>query len=84
MDDFTSWVCRTCQTPERCGICKQVHVSCTQCCKYATYFHAMCASCASYGVELHSSKKGGTYQSKWSTYCAMHRTPAENVIFLHL
>ncbi|KAJ0837379.1 putative [histone H3]-lysine(4) N-trimethyltransferase transcription regulator SET family [Helianthus annuus] len=142
MNDFTSWVCRVCETPEverecclcpvkggalkptnidtlwvhvicawfrpevaflsgekmepavgllrippdsfvkRCVICKQVHGSCIQCCKCATYFHAMCASRAGYCVELHSSEKGGTYQIKWSTYCAMHRTPADNGIVI--
>ncbi|KAI7747648.1 hypothetical protein M8C21_032541 [Ambrosia artemisiifolia] len=142
MNDFTSWVCRACETPEvkrecclcpvkggalkptnidplwvhvicawfrpevaflsgekmepavgllrippesfvkRCIICKQVHGSCIQCCKCATYFHAMCASRAGYCVELHSSEKGGTYETRWSTYCAGHRTPADNGIVL--
>ncbi|KAK9051400.1 hypothetical protein SSX86_028027 [Deinandra increscens subsp. villosa] len=140
MKDFTSWVCRACETPEvkrecclcpvkggalkptnidplwvhvlcawyrpevaflsgekmepaigllrippdsfvkRCVICKQNHGSCIQCCKCATSFHAMCAALAGYCVELHSSEKGGTLKTKWSTYCAIHRTPADNGI----
>ncbi|KAL8268570.1 hypothetical protein R6Q59_002368 [Mikania micrantha] len=142
MNDFTSWVCRACETPEverecclcpvkggalkptnidtlwvhvicawfrpevaflsgekmepaigllrippdsfvkRCVICKQVHGSCIQCCKCATYFHATCASRAGYCVELHSTEKGKTYKTKWSTYCAIHRTPADNGIVI--
>ncbi|CAI9279058.1 unnamed protein product [Lactuca saligna] len=140
--DFTSWVCRACETPEierecclcpvkggamkpsdieplwvhvicawfrpeiaflsdekmepatgllrippdsfvkACVICKQVHGSCIQCCKCATFFHAMCASRAGYCVELHSSEKGGIYNTKWTTYCAIHRTPADNGIVI--
>ncbi|KAK1425263.1 hypothetical protein QVD17_20612 [Tagetes erecta] len=139
MNDFTSWVCRVCETPEvkrecclcpvkggalkptdidnlwvhvicawfrpevafpifesmepavgllrippesfvkRCVICKQVHGSCIQCCKCATYFHGMCASRAGYHVELHTSDKGNT---KWSPYCAIHRTPEDSGIVL--
>ncbi|KAI3719539.1 hypothetical protein L6452_20441 [Arctium lappa] len=140
--DFTSWVCRACETPEAkrdcclcpvkggalkptdidtlwvhvicawfrpevaflsdekmepaagllrippdsfvkaCVICKQVHGSCIQCCKCATSFHATCASRAGYCVELHSSEKGGIYNTKWTTYCAVHRTPADNGIVI--
>ncbi|KAI3498212.1 hypothetical protein L1887_33981 [Cichorium endivia] len=140
--DFTSWVCRACETPEierecclcpvkggamkptdieplwvhvicawfrpevaflsdekmepatgllrippdsfvkSCVICEQVHGSCIQCCKCATFFHAMCASRAGYCVELHSSEKGGIYNTKWTTYCAVHRTPADNGIVI--
>ncbi|XP_076950316.1 histone-lysine N-methyltransferase ATX3-like [Bidens hawaiensis] len=142
MNDFTSWVCRACETPEvkrecclcpvkggalkptnidtlwvhvicawfrpevaflsgekmepavglyrippesfvkRCVLCKQVHGSCIQCCKCSTSFHATCASRAGYCVELHSSEKGGTYKTKWSTYCALHKTPADNGIVI--
>lgn len=67
---------------KECVICKQVHGSCIQCCKCATYFHAMCASRAGYCVELHSLEKGGIYKTKWSTYCALHRTPADNGIVI--
>ncbi|KAJ1376915.1 Zinc finger, PHD-type [Sesbania bispinosa] len=35
-----------------CVICKQIHGSCTQCCKCSTYFHAMCASRAGYRMEV--------------------------------
>lgn len=58
-----------------CTICKQVHGSCTQCCKCATNFHAMCAARAGYRVELHCSEKDGTQVTKWTYYCAVHRTP---------
>ncbi|XP_071716916.1 histone-lysine N-methyltransferase ATX3-like [Rutidosis leptorrhynchoides] len=140
--DFTSWVCRACETPEverdcclcpikggalkptdidtlwvhvicawfrpevafisdekmepatgllripsdsfskRCVICKQVHGSCIQCCKCDSYFHAMCASRAGYCVELHSSEKDGVYSTKWTPYCAFHRTPADTGIVI--
>nr|XP_043624566.1 histone-lysine N-methyltransferase ATX3-like [Erigeron canadensis] len=140
--DFTSWVCRACETPEverqcclcpvrggalkptdinnlwihvicawfrpevafpsdekmepaigilrippdsfvkECVICKQVHGSCIQCCKCATHFHAMCASRAGYSVELHSSQKGGKYNTKWMAYCSFHRTPVDNGIVI--
>ncbi|KAI3796432.1 hypothetical protein L1987_39103 [Smallanthus sonchifolius] len=36
---------------KRCLICKQVHGSCIQCFKCATYFNVMCASRAGYCVE---------------------------------
>lgn len=140
--DFTSWVCRACETPEverecclcpikggalkptdidtlwvhvicawfrpevafvsdekmepatgllrippdsflkTCVICQQVHGSCIQCCKCDTYFHAMCASRAGYCVELHSSEKAGVYITKWTPYCAVHRTPADTGIVI--
>ena len=35
-----------------CVICKEIHGSCTQCCKCSTYFHAMCASRAGYRMEV--------------------------------
>ncbi|KAA8516176.1 hypothetical protein F0562_019355 [Nyssa sinensis] len=56
-----------------CVICKQIHGSCTQCCKCATYFHAMCASRAGYRMELHCSEKCGRQITKWVSYCALHR-----------
>ncbi|XP_024992805.1 histone-lysine N-methyltransferase ATX3 isoform X2 [Cynara cardunculus var. scolymus] len=65
-----------------CVICKQVHGSCIQCCKCATHFHAMCASRAGYCVELHSTEKDGIYNTKWTPYCAVHRTPADNGIVI--
>ncbi|GJZ24622.1 histone-lysine N-methyltransferase ATX3-like protein isoform X1 [Tanacetum coccineum] len=140
--DFTSWVCRACETPEvkrecclcpvkggalkptdidtlwvhvicawfrpevsfvsdekmepatgllrippdsflkECVICKQVHGSCIKCCKCPTYFHATCASRAGYCIELHSSEKGGIYNTKWTPYCALHRTPADTGIVI--
>ncbi|KAM7476525.1 hypothetical protein LguiB_023768 [Lonicera macranthoides] len=141
--DFTSWVCRACETPDverecclcpvkggalkptdvntlwvhvtcawfrpevvfpndekmepavgllripsnsfvkACVICKQIHGSCTQCCKCATYFHAMCASRAGYSMELHCSEKCGRQITKWVSYCAVHRAPkADNVLVI--
>lgn len=133
--DFTSWVCRACETPDAerecclcpikggalkptdvdtlwvhvtcawfrpevgfpnfekmepavglfrtpldsflkaCVICKQVHGSCTQCCKCATYFHSMCALRAGYHMELQSSEKNGQQITKWVSYCAVHSVP---------
>ncbi|KAI3744808.1 hypothetical protein L1987_57901 [Smallanthus sonchifolius] len=35
--------------------------------------HAMCASRAEYCVELHSSEKGGIYNTKWTPYCATQK-----------
>ncbi|KAI7732961.1 hypothetical protein M8C21_004247 [Ambrosia artemisiifolia] len=65
-----------------CVICQQVHGSCIQCCKCTTYFHAMCASRAGYCVELHSSKKDGMYNIKWTPYCAVHKIPADTGIVI--
>ncbi|XP_051132555.1 histone-lysine N-methyltransferase ATX3 [Andrographis paniculata] len=58
-----------------CVICKQIHGACTQCCKCATYFHATCASRAGYCMELHSSERNGMQNTKWISYCTVHRTP---------
>ncbi|KAL3615710.1 hypothetical protein CASFOL_041371 [Castilleja foliolosa] len=66
-----------------CVICTQVHGSCMQCCKCATYFHGMCASRAGYCMELHCSDKNGSMVTKWISYCAFHRTPnVENVLVI--
>ncbi|XP_057805816.1 histone-lysine N-methyltransferase ATX3-like isoform X2 [Salvia miltiorrhiza] len=66
-----------------CVICKQIHGSCTQCCKCATYFHAACASRAGYCMELHCSEKNGAQITKWISYCAVHRVPsADNVLVI--
>ncbi|KAL2511285.1 Histone-lysine N-methyltransferase ATX3 [Abeliophyllum distichum] len=66
-----------------CTICNQIHGSCTQCCKCATYFHAMCAFRAGYRMELHCAEKYGTQITKWVSYCAVHRTPsADNVLVI--
>uniref|UniRef100_A0A2P2JFH9 SET DOMAIN GROUP 29 family protein n=1 Tax=Rhizophora mucronata TaxID=61149 RepID=A0A2P2JFH9_RHIMU len=56
-----------------CVICKQIHGSCTQCCKCSTYFHAMCASRAGYRMELHCLEKNGKQTTKMVSYCAYHR-----------
>ncbi|KAL1830344.1 hypothetical protein ACET3Z_008756 [Daucus carota] len=133
--DFTSWVCRACETPDTerecclcpikggalkptdvdtlwvhvtcawfrpevgfpnfkkmepavgilkspldsflkaCVICKQVHGSCAQCCKCATYFHSMCALRAGYHMELQSLERNGQQVTKWVSYCAVHSGP---------
>ncbi|KEH35451.1 histone-lysine N-methyltransferase ATX5 isoform X2 [Medicago truncatula] len=66
-----------------CVICKQIHGSCTQCCKCSTYFHAMCASRAGYRMELHCLKKNGKQTTKMVSYCAYHRAPnPDNVLIL--
>ncbi|CAA2998731.1 histone-lysine N-methyltransferase ATX4-like [Olea europaea subsp. europaea] len=141
--DFTSWVCRTCETPdiERecclcpvkggalkptdveplwvhitcawfqpqvsfasdekmepalgivripsnsfvkiCVVCKQIHGSCTQCCKCSTYYHATCASRAGYRMELHCLEKNGKQITKLVSYCSYHRAPnPENVLII--
>lgn len=144
VQDFTSWVCRACETPDvirecclcpvrggalkptdvdtlwvhvscawfrrevgflnhekmepavgilkippttflkRCVICKQIHGSCTQCCKCATHFHTMCASRAGYSMELHSLEKNGIQITRKLIYCAVHRTPnPDAVVVVH-
>ncbi|XP_047334692.1 histone-lysine N-methyltransferase ATX3 isoform X2 [Impatiens glandulifera] len=141
--DFTSWVCKTCETPdierecclcpvkggalkptdvdqlwvhvtcawfrpevafldaERmepavgllrvpsysfvkvCVICEQIHGSCTQCFKCATYFHALCALRAGYRMELHYTEKDDRQTTKWISYCAVHRVPdSDNVLVI--
>ncbi|KAL3342253.1 hypothetical protein AABB24_026328 [Solanum stoloniferum] len=140
--DFTSWVCRSCETPEIerecclcpvkggalkptdiqqlwvhitcawfqpevcfasdekmepavgilripsnsfvkiCVICKQIHGSCTQCCKCSTYYHAMCASRAGYRMELHCSEKNGKQVTRMISYCAYHRAPNPDTVLI--
>ncbi|OIV96825.1 hypothetical protein TanjilG_08686 [Lupinus angustifolius] len=66
-----------------CVICKQIHGSCTQCCKCSTYFHTMCASRAGYRMEMHCSEKNGRQTTKWVSYCAYHRAPnPDNVLIV--
>ncbi|XP_049351014.1 histone-lysine N-methyltransferase ATX4 isoform X2 [Solanum verrucosum] len=66
-----------------CVICKQVHGSCTQCCKCATSFHAMCALRAGFHMELNCSEKNGIQITRWLSYCAFHRTPdTDNVLVM--
>ncbi|XP_010266518.1 PREDICTED: histone-lysine N-methyltransferase ATX4-like isoform X2 [Nelumbo nucifera] len=140
--DFTSWVCRACETPEVkrecclcpvkggalkptdvdslwvhvtcawfqpevsfssdekmepavgilripsnsfvkvCVICKQMHGSCTQCCKCSTYYHAMCASRAGYRMELHCLEKSGRQITRMVSYCAYHRAPNPDTVLV--
>ncbi|KAE9608873.1 putative histone-lysine N-methyltransferase transcription regulator PHD family [Lupinus albus] len=66
-----------------CVICKQIHGSCTQCCKCSTYFHTTCASRAGYRMEMHCSEKNGRPTTKWVSYCAYHRAPnPDNVLIV--
>ncbi|RVW87497.1 Histone-lysine N-methyltransferase ATX4 [Vitis vinifera] len=62
-----------------CVICKQIHGSCTQCCKCSTYYHAMCASRAGYRMELHSLVKNGRQITKMVSYCAYHRIELQQI-----
>ncbi|CAG7884537.1 unnamed protein product [Brassica rapa] len=65
-----------------CVICKQIHGSCTQCCKCSTYYHAMCASRAGYRMELHSLEKNGRQITKMLSYCAYHRAPDPDTVLI--
>ncbi|KAL1350369.1 hypothetical protein HN51_014460 [Arachis hypogaea] len=67
-----------------CVICKQMHGSCTSCCKCATYFHVMCASRMGYSMELHSVEKNGKQKTQKLIYCKFHRVPKpEAVLVVH-
>ncbi|KAH1076708.1 hypothetical protein GLYMA_19G066800v4 [Glycine max] len=63
-----------------CVICKEIHGSCTQCCKCSTYFHAMCASRAGYRMELHCMEKNGKQTTRMVSYCAYHRAPNPDTV----
>ncbi|KAJ6887905.1 histone-lysine N-methyltransferase ATX4-like isoform X2 [Populus alba x Populus x berolinensis] len=65
-----------------CVICKQIHGSCTQCCKCSTYYHAMCASRAGYRMELHCLEKNGRQTTKMISYCAYHRAPNLDTVLI--
>ncbi|PPD92204.1 hypothetical protein GOBAR_DD10879 [Gossypium barbadense] len=65
-----------------CVICKQIHGSCTQCCKCSTYYHAMCASRAGYRMELHCLEKNGRQITKMVSYCAYHRAPNPDTVLV--
>ncbi|XP_065867990.1 histone-lysine N-methyltransferase ATX5 [Euphorbia lathyris] len=65
-----------------CVICKQIHGSCTQCCKCSTYYHAMCASRAGYRMELHSLEKNGRQTTKMLSFCAYHRAPNPDTVLI--
>ncbi|KAG6715303.1 histone-lysine N-methyltransferase ATX4-like isoform X2 [Carya illinoinensis] len=65
-----------------CVICKQIHGSCTQCCKCSTYFHAMCASRAGYRMELHCLEKNGRQITKMVSFCAYHRAPNPDTVLI--
>ncbi|KAG7534070.1 PWWP domain [Arabidopsis thaliana x Arabidopsis arenosa] len=65
-----------------CVICKQIHGSCTQCCKCSTYYHAMCASRAGYRMELHCLEKNGRQITKMVSYCSYHRAPNPDTVLI--
>ncbi|KAF3654042.1 Histone-lysine N-methyltransferase ATX5 [Capsicum annuum] len=65
-----------------CVICKQIHGSCTQCCKCSTYYHAMCASRAGYRMELHCLEKNGKQVTRMVSYCAYHRAPNPDTVLI--
>ncbi|KAF8412117.1 hypothetical protein HHK36_000073 [Tetracentron sinense] len=65
-----------------CVICKQIHGSCTQCCKCSTYYHAMCASRAGYRMELHCLEKNGRQITKMVSYCAIHKAPNPDTVLV--
>ncbi|KAJ4954597.1 hypothetical protein NE237_011380 [Protea cynaroides] len=65
-----------------CVICKQMHGSCTQCCKCSTYYHAMCASRAGYRMELHCLEKNGKQITKMVSYCAYHWAPNPETVLI--
>ncbi|KAG4150390.1 hypothetical protein ERO13_D04G002000v2 [Gossypium hirsutum] len=65
-----------------CVICKQIHGSCTKCCKCSTYYHAMCASRAGYCMELHCLEKNGRQITKKVSYCAYHRAPNPDTVLI--
>ncbi|CAN1264057.1 Histone-lysine N-methyltransferase ATX4 [Linum perenne] len=65
-----------------CVICKQIHGSCTQCCKCSTYYHAMCASRAGYRMELHCLETKGKQTTKMVSYCAYHRAPNPDTVLI--
>ncbi|KVH89024.1 Post-SET domain-containing protein [Cynara cardunculus var. scolymus] len=105
--DFTSWVCRACETHEverECCLCPikggalkptdidnlWVHVICA-------WFRPEVAFVSDEKMEpatgllrippdsfvkLHSTEKDGIYNTKWTPYCAVHRTPADNGIVI--
>ncbi|CAL5323334.1 unnamed protein product [Camellia sinensis] len=65
-----------------CVVCKQIHGSCTQCCKCSTYYHAVCASRAGYRMELHCLEKNGKQITKMVSYCAYHRFPNPDTVLI--
>ncbi|GAB4861595.1 hypothetical protein Ancab_036788 [Ancistrocladus abbreviatus] len=67
---------------KKCVICKQIHGSCIQCCKCATYYHAMCALRAGYCMELRCLEKNGRQITRKVSYCASHRNPNPNAVLV--
>ncbi|XP_028112645.1 histone-lysine N-methyltransferase ATX4-like isoform X5 [Camellia sinensis] len=65
-----------------CVVCKQIHGSCTRCCKCSTYYHAVCASRAGYRMELHCLEKNGKQITKMVSYCAYHRVPNPDTVLI--
>ncbi|XP_057524160.1 histone-lysine N-methyltransferase ATX3-like isoform X1 [Amaranthus tricolor] len=65
---------------KKCVICKQIHGSCIQCCKCATYYHATCAARAGYCMELQCMEKNGSQITRKVSYCAVHRSPSPDAV----
>ncbi|KAL6320411.1 hypothetical protein AAG906_007108 [Vitis piasezkii] len=61
-----------------CVICKQIHGSCTQCCKCSTL---PCNVCINKGI-LHSLVKSGRQITKMVSYCAYHRAPNPDTVLI--
>ncbi|KAL8160043.1 hypothetical protein V2J09_001580 [Rumex salicifolius] len=67
---------------KKCILCEQVHGSCIQCCKCATFYHAMCALRAGFCMELHCIEKNGKQITRKVSYCSVHRTPDVNAVLV--
>ncbi|XP_021846513.2 histone-lysine N-methyltransferase ATX3 isoform X1 [Spinacia oleracea] len=67
---------------KKCVVCKQIHGSCIQCCKCATYYHATCAARAGYCLELHCMEEKGVQVTRKTSYCAAHRNPNPDAVLV--
>lgn len=67
---------------KKCIICEQVHGSCIQCCKCATFYHAVCASRAGFCMELNCFEKDGKQTTRKVSYCSIHRTPDVDAVLV--
>lgn len=63
-----------------CVICKQIHGSCTQCCKCSTYYHAMCASRAGYRMEVRCSLLSICNNIFGLKYCSLKSTSSQKEV----
>ncbi|KAL2893228.1 Histone-lysine N-methyltransferase ATX3 [Bienertia sinuspersici] len=67
---------------KKCVVCKQIHGSCIQCCRCATYYHATCAARAGYCMELHCMERNGLPQTRKTSYCSVHRNPNPDAVLV--